>query len=52
MSAHEEKVKRVLKIIMDSSNMAILDKDRVSLIKFSRRLNRTFSLVQKDSNFA
>ena len=31
---------------------SIESKDRVSLIKFNKRLRRIFSLVQKDSNFA
>ena len=30
---------------------AIENSDRISLIKFNWRLHRTFSLVQKDSNF-
>ena len=30
---------------------AIENNDRISLIKFNWRLRRTFSLVQKDSNF-
>ena len=29
-----------------------MDSDRVSLIKFSKRLRRIFSLVPKDSNYA
>ena len=37
---------------MRENEDCILNKDRVSLIKFSYRLRRIFSLVQKDSNFA
>ena len=37
---------------MQPKEDAIESHDRVSLIKFSRRLRRIFSLVQKDSNFA
>lgn len=37
---------------MSPKEDAIGSCDRVSLIKFSRRLRRIFSLVQKDTNFA
>ena len=37
---------------MSTNEDAILNSDRVSLIKFNGRLRRIFSLVQKDSNFA
>ena len=38
-------------IMNEKKDDAIESSDRISLIKFSRRLHRTFSLVQKDSNF-
>jgi len=37
---------------MQPNEDCILSQDRVSLIKFSKRLRKIFSLVQKDSNFA
>ncbi len=37
---------------MQIKQNVIENQDRVSLIKFSKRLRRIFSLVQKDSNFA
>ena len=40
------------KIMQESKQDIIANKDRVSLIKFNDRLRRIFSLVQKDSNFA
>ena len=37
---------------MQPNQASILNSDRVSLIKFTSRLRRIFSLVPKDSNFA
>ena len=48
----KEKVTAILQSIMQPKEDAIENHDRVSLIKFSKRLRRIFSLVQKDSNFA
>ena len=38
--------------MQENNQDSINNQDRVSLIKFNKRLRRTFSLVQKDSNFA
>lgn len=37
---------------MQPDEAAVLNSDRVSLIKFTSRLRRIFSLVAKDSNYA
>ena len=48
-----DNVKLILQSIMqEKKEDAIKNRDRVSLIKFNRRLRKTFSLVQKDSNFS
>lgn len=52
MAIYKEQVTEMLNKIMQSNEDCILKQDRVSLIKFNKRLSRTFSLVQKDSNFA
>lgn len=52
MIRHKDKVTDILKLIMQPNQDCILSQDRVSLIKFSKRLRKIFSLVQKDSNFA
>jgi len=51
MERHRERVTAALNAIMQVKQDAILSQDRVSLVKFSKRLRRIFSLVQKDSNF-
>ena len=52
MSGYEEQVKTILNAIMQPDQAAILNSDRLSLIKFESRLRRIFSLVPKDSNYA
>ena len=51
MERYRERVTAALSAIMQIKQDAILSQDRVSLVKFSKRLRRIFSLVQKDSNF-
>ena len=53
MKDHRDLTAAILTRIMQENNDdAIASNDRVSLIKFNKRLRRIFSLVQKDSNFA
>ena len=52
MNVHKDEVIEILKTIMTAKEDSIENLDRVSLIKFNKRLRRIFSLVQKDSNFA
>ena len=52
MEVHKDEVIEILKTIMTAKEDSIENMDRVSLIKFNKRLRRIFSLVQKDSNFA
>ena len=52
MDYYKEQIIAIMTQIMCETEDCILNKDRVSLIKFSGRLRRIFSLVQKDSNFA
>ena len=53
MLKYKDQVTAILtEIMQENSQDSISDVDRVSLIKFSYRLRRIFSLVQKDSNFA
>ena len=39
-------------IMQENKDDVIESSDRISLIKFNKKLRRIFSLVQKDSNFA
>ena len=53
MEKYQKKTRAILQSIMhEKKEDSIESKDRVSLIKFNKRLRRIFSLVQKDSNFA
>ena len=53
MKRYLDKVIAILESFMHEKNEDIIENsDRVSLIKFGRRLRKTFSLVQKDSNFS
>ena len=52
MIPYKKDVTEILQSMMQTKENAIENQDRVSLIKFSKRLRRIFSLVQKDSNFA
>lgn len=52
MKKHTPKVRHLLKQVMKSKENCIESKDRVSLIKYATELRRTFSLVEKNSNFS
>ena len=52
MMHYKGTIREILNSVMTASEDMILNSDRVSLIKYDRRLRRVFSLVQKDSNFA
>ena len=45
------KIAQTLTKVLDNENGAIEDKDRISLIKYSRDLRRVFTLVEKEKNF-
>ena len=45
------KIAQSLAKVLDNENGAIEDKDRISLIKYSRNLRRIFTLVEKKKNF-
>ena len=52
MAKHTPKVRQLLKQIMRKQENCIENLDRVSLIKYTSELRRTFSLVEKNSNFS
>ena len=51
MLEYKDQVTAMLSQIMEEKEDCIASQDRVSLIKFSQHLRRTFSLVAKASNF-
>ena len=51
MQVKMPKIAQSLTKVLDNENGAIEDKDRISLIKFSRNLRRIFTLVEKKKNF-
>ena len=51
MSLKMPTIAKTLTRVLDNENGAIEDKDRISLIKFSRDLRRVFTLVEKEKNF-
>ena len=51
MSLKMPKIAQTLARVLDNDNGAIEDKDRISLIKYSRDLRRVFTLVEKEKNF-